>query len=81
MQIFDDQGKGVPQTTNTFQLVPSDFGKYALRGNVITFDGCRLPKRGGLKVRVRRHLALAGVARQLMDISAGIRCWPTTLSY
>ena len=41
--------------------------------------GCQ--KRGGLKVRVRRHLALAGVACQLMDISAGIRCWPTTLSY
>ena len=32
-------------------------------------------------LRVRRHLALAGVASQLMDISAGIQHWPTTLSY
>ena len=64
-----------------FQLVVSNLGKFALGGNAKTFDRCWLPKRGGLTVRARRHLALAEVACQLMDISAGIRCWPTTLSY
>ena len=41
--------------------------------------GCSGPEL--LEVRVRRHLALAGVGCQLMDISTGIQCWPTTLSY